>query len=227
MSVSPQEEAAHQLRRSRLVRVPDGAGLARSRRRSTAISTPRRTTSRSSSGGERSPAPTSPLPPGRPGRMSSTSTSTATAAATRRGTPEAGRAGRRASGDHPHAVRRDARVLQGARSSATAACPDTLIDFRGTGGYVVTAPSKDASGRPYAVVSKQPSAATFDWSAAREHLDPQREQQPQRGPQRHSRRRPGTSATWPPGSQPSRRATATRACSGPRTAPSRRATPPP
>lgn len=58
--------------------------------------------------------------------------------------------------------------------------PEHAIDFRSTGGYVVTAPSKDAGGRPYAVVSKQPSAAAFDWSAAREHLDPQRERQPQR-----------------------------------------------
>lgn len=64
--------------------------------------------------------------------------------------------------------------------------PEHAIDFRSTGGYVVTAPSKDVGGRPYAVVSKQPSAATFDWTAAREHLDPQRERQPQRGPQRQA-----------------------------------------
>jgi hypothetical protein len=62
--------------------------------------------------------------------------------------------------------------------------PGHAIDFRSTGGYVVTAPSKDAGGRSYAVVTKQPSAATFNWSAAREHLDPQRERQPQRSPQR-------------------------------------------
>jgi Bifunctional DNA primase/polymerase, N-terminal len=65
--------------------------------------------------------------------------------------------------------------------------PDKLIDFRSTGGYVVTAPST-VSGRPYEVVSKQPSAATFSWSAAREHLEPQRQQQPQRQPQRHADR---------------------------------------
>jgi Bifunctional DNA primase/polymerase, N-terminal len=65
--------------------------------------------------------------------------------------------------------------------------PAHAIDFRSTGGYVVTAPSKDAGGRPYAVVSRQPSAVTFDWSAAREHLDPQREQ-PQRGSERHADR---------------------------------------
>ena len=61
--------------------------------------------------------------------------------------------------------------------------PDKLLDFRSTGGYVVTPPST-VGGRPYAVVSKQASAATFDWSKAREHLDPQPERQPYRAPQR-------------------------------------------
>ena len=65
--------------------------------------------------------------------------------------------------------------------------PEHLIDFRSTGGYVVTAPSQ-VGGRPYAVAHKQPSAATFDWSAAREHLDPQRQQQAQRAPQRDAGR---------------------------------------
>ena len=66
--------------------------------------------------------------------------------------------------------------------------PEHAVDFRSTGGYVVTAPSKDAGGRPYAVVHKQASAATIDWSAARQHLDPQRERQPQRAPQRDAGR---------------------------------------
>ena len=66
--------------------------------------------------------------------------------------------------------------------------PAHLIDFRSTGGYVVTAPSQ-VGGRPYAVVSKQASAATFDWSAARAHLDPQQERQPQQAPQ-HDAGRP-------------------------------------
>ena len=61
--------------------------------------------------------------------------------------------------------------------------PAHQIDFRSTGGYVVTPPSQ-VDGRPYAVVSKQPSAATFDWSAARELLDPQPERQSPRAPQR-------------------------------------------
>lgn len=66
--------------------------------------------------------------------------------------------------------------------------PDKLIDFRSTGGYVVTPPSTGPGGRRYAVVSKQPSAATFDWDRARQHLDPQPERQPQRAPQRDADR---------------------------------------
>ena len=75
--------------------------------------------------------------------------------------------------------------------------PEHLIDFRSTGGYVVTAPSQ-VDGRPYAVVSKQASPATFDWSAARAHLDPQQQRQPQRAPQ-HDAGRPrdvGHLAGW-------------------------------
>jgi hypothetical protein len=60
--------------------------------------------------------------------------------------------------------------------------PDKHIDFRSTGGYVVTPPSQ-VEGRPYVVVSKQPSAATFDWSKARELLHPQPQRQPSRAPQ--------------------------------------------
>ena len=60
--------------------------------------------------------------------------------------------------------------------------PDKHLDFRSAGGYVVTPPSQ-VGGRPYAVVSKQPSAATFDWAAARELLDPQPQRQPARAPQ--------------------------------------------
>jgi hypothetical protein len=66
--------------------------------------------------------------------------------------------------------------------------PEHAIDFRSTGGYVVTAPSTGPGGRPYAVVHKQASAATFDWNAARQHLDPQRERQAQRAPERHGDR---------------------------------------
>jgi Bifunctional DNA primase/polymerase, N-terminal len=66
--------------------------------------------------------------------------------------------------------------------------PEYALDFRGAGGYVVTAPSKGDGGRPYAVVHKQPSVATFDWGAAREHLDPQPQRQPQRASQRDAGR---------------------------------------
>jgi hypothetical protein len=52
--------------------------------------------------------------------------------------------------------------------------PSHGIDYRGAGGYVVAPPSQ-VEGRPYAVVSKQASAATFDWGAARQHLSPQSE----------------------------------------------------
>ena len=61
--------------------------------------------------------------------------------------------------------------------------PAHQIDFRSTGGYVVTPPST-VGGRPYAVVSKQASAATVDWQKVREHLDPQPERRPYRAPER-------------------------------------------
>jgi len=61
--------------------------------------------------------------------------------------------------------------------------PDKHLDFRSAGGYVISPPSQ-VGGRPYAVVSKQPSAATFDWSKARELLGPQPQPQPQRRPAR-------------------------------------------
>jgi Bifunctional DNA primase/polymerase, N-terminal len=65
--------------------------------------------------------------------------------------------------------------------------PDKHLDFRSAGGYVVTPPSR-VGGRPYEVVSKQPSAATFDWGKARELLDPQPQRQPSRAPQRDADR---------------------------------------
>ena len=65
--------------------------------------------------------------------------------------------------------------------------PERLVDFRSAGGYVVTPPSQ-VGGRPYAVVSKQPSAATFDWGKAKEHLDPQPQRQPYRAPERDTDR---------------------------------------
>jgi hypothetical protein len=63
--------------------------------------------------------------------------------------------------------------------------PKQHIDYRAQGGYVVAPPSTVA-GRPYEVVSHQPSAATFDWGAARQFLDPQPERKhgPERGAER-------------------------------------------
>ena len=57
------------------------------------------------------------------------------------------------------------------------------LDYRGQGGYVVASPSRIA-GRDYEVVKHQPSVATFDWSAAREFLQPQPQRQPYRAPER-------------------------------------------
>jgi Bifunctional DNA primase/polymerase, N-terminal len=50
--------------------------------------------------------------------------------------------------------------------------PARHLDFRAQGGYVVAPPSQ-VGGRPYAVVSKQASAATVDWHAIRDLVDPQ------------------------------------------------------
>jgi hypothetical protein len=50
------------------------------------------------------------------------------------------------------------------------------VDFRAQGGYVVAPPSQ-VGGRPYVVVSHQPSNDTFDWQAGRKLLDPQPERQ--------------------------------------------------
>ena len=83
--------------------------------------------------------------------------------------------------------------------------PAHQIDFRSTGGYVVTPPSQ-VGGRPYAVVSKQASAATVDWQKVRERLDPQPERQPYRAPERGrpaaGRRPPGRVARSSAGGEP-------------------------
>ena len=61
--------------------------------------------------------------------------------------------------------------------------PGVHVDFRSQGGYVVAPPSRVA-GRTYEVATKQPSADTFDWGAAKQLLDPQPERHPYRAPER-------------------------------------------
>jgi Bifunctional DNA primase/polymerase, N-terminal len=61
--------------------------------------------------------------------------------------------------------------------------PGVYVDFRSQGGYVVAPPSKIA-GRTYEVAHKQPSADTFDWSAAKQLLAPEPERQPYKPPGR-------------------------------------------
>ena len=88
---------------------------------------------------------------GHPGRMSSTSTSTATAAATRHGTSlrQAGLASGPQAVD-PHAVRRDARLLQG-HAAAQRHLPEHAIDFR--------SPAATSSPRP----ARTPAAGRTPW----------------------------------------------------------------
>jgi hypothetical protein len=80
------------------------------------------------------------------------------------------------------------------------------VDFRSQGGYVVAPPSTIA-GRTYEVAQKQPSADTFDWSAAKQLLDPQPERQPYKAPERNEERPrdlshlPGWVASQPEGNR--------------------------
>ena len=56
------------------------------------------------------------------------------------------------------------------------------LDFRAAGGYVV-APHSTVGGKPYLVVQRQASAATVDFAAVREQVDPQPQRQPWKAPQ--------------------------------------------
>ena len=217
MSAQPAGRGRAPLRRSRVVRVPDGPGLEDpgdgawlSRRHDGPQGDPALVASRAQR--ERRHRHRA-----RPGRMSSTSTRRATAAATRHGTRlrQAGLAGEpqaviRTPSGGMHAYYRGTQQRNGS-------LPEHAIDFRSTGGYVVTAPST-VSGRPYAVVSKQPSAATFRLERGPGAPRAAAPAGSRGGSPSATQGAPGTSATWPPGSLPSRRATATRPCSGPPTA---------
>jgi len=84
---------------------------------------------------------------------------------------------------HPRAVIRTpsggAHLYYRGTSQRSGTIPAAALDFRGQGGYVLAPPSLSAeTGRPYEVISHQPSDATVDWEAVRRHLTPAREHQP-------------------------------------------------
>ncbi len=63
---------------------------------------------------------------------------------------------------------------------ASGKIPARHVDFRGRGGYVIAPPST-VGGKPYLVVSHEPSGGTVDWAAARRLLAPEPQRRPQRG----------------------------------------------
>jgi len=78
------------------------------------------------------------------------------------------------------------------RSGHLATCH---IDFRGHGGYTLAPPST-VSGRPYVVISRQPSEDPFDWANARQLLDPPAKPQPVRSHRAGRACDPGQLAAW-------------------------------
>ena len=72
---------------------------------------------------------------------------------------------------------------QGTEHQRNGHIPGVYVDFRSQGGYVVAPPSTIA-GRTYEVAQKQASGDTFDWTAAKQVLDPQPERQPYKPPER-------------------------------------------
>jgi Bifunctional DNA primase/polymerase, N-terminal len=69
------------------------------------------------------------------------------------------------------------------------------IDFRSHGGYILAPPST-VNGRPYVVLTRQPSTDAFDWSQARELLDPQPRRQPGASQRPGRACDPGQLAAW-------------------------------
>jgi Bifunctional DNA primase/polymerase, N-terminal len=81
------------------------------------------------------------------------------------------------------------------------------LDFRGQGGYVVTAPSR-VDGRPYVVVSAwNPVPVTIDFGRIRDQFAPQPEQAP--GKPRSAQQSAGHLAAWVAGQHPGNRNQAT------------------
>ena len=76
-------------------------------------------------------------------------------------------------------------------SQRSGTIPAAALDFRGQGGYVLAPPSLSAeTGRPYEVISHQPSDATVNWEAIRQHLTPANEHQPPARPGPEATERP-------------------------------------
>ncbi len=69
------------------------------------------------------------------------------------------------------------------------------IDFRSHGGYILAPPST-VNGRPYVVISRQPSEDVFNWGRARELLDPQPRPHPGTSQRADRAYDPGQLAAW-------------------------------
>jgi hypothetical protein len=69
------------------------------------------------------------------------------------------------------------------------------IDFRSHGGCILAPPST-VNGRPYLVISRQPSTDIIDWSKAKQLLDPQPRPQPGASHRASRAYDPGKLAAW-------------------------------
>ena len=79
--------------------------------------------------------------------------------------------------------------------------PAFHLDFRSSGGYVLTPPSQ-VDGKPYQLIRTLPGRGILDWDAVRRHLQPQR-QPPQ--PRQPGRQDLGSLARWVASQQPGNR----------------------